>query len=212
MRLRAARELWPVDSLGDRWYSLSVRVTEGRSIADVLRALAQAGLGPHGRSRVFGLRGSASAYLVARHLGAPSRPSVVIAAGAREAESWVGALRFFLGESENAPPLERRVHWFPSWDVEPLSGVSPTEEIVAERLSTLYHLNQAKSALVVTTAEALLQRLPPVAALLELSQYWVEGEEAGLERVARGLAAAGYQRVPQVEDRGEFAVRGGIVD
>ncbi len=90
--------------------------------------------------------------------------------------------------------------------------MSPTEEIVAERLSALYHLNQAKAAIVVTTAEALLQRLPPRAALLELSQYWVEGEEAGLERVAQGLAAAGYQRVPQVEDRGEFAVRGGIVD
>ena len=77
MRLRAARELWPVDSLGDRWYSLSVRVTEGRSIADVLRALAQAGLGPRGRSRVFGLRGSAPAYLVARFLEAHGRPSVV---------------------------------------------------------------------------------------------------------------------------------------
>ena len=149
---------------------------------------------------------------MSRFLGAYPRPSVVIAAGAREAELWVGALRFFFGEDESSAALERRVHWFPAWDAEPLSGVSPTEEIVAERLSALYHLNQAKAAIVVTTAEALLQRLPPRAALLELSQYWVEGEEAGLERVAQGLAAAGYQRVPQVEDRGEFAVRGGIVD
>jgi transcription-repair coupling factor (superfamily II helicase) len=187
-------------------------VTEGRSIADVVRLLAEPGAEIDARRRIFGLRGSARAYLVARFLGASPRPSVVIAAGAREAEVWVGALRFFLGEDERSTALERRVHWFPAWDVEPLSGVSPTEEIVAERLSALYHLNQAKAAIVVTTAEALLQRLPPRAALLELSQYWVEGEEAGLERVAQGLAAAGYQRVPQVEDRGEFAVRGGIVD
>jgi transcription-repair coupling factor (superfamily II helicase) len=187
-------------------------VTEGRSIADVVRLLAESGAGTDARRRIFGLRGSAAAYLVARFLGVSPRPSVVVAAGAREAEAWVGALRFFLGEDESSAALERRVHWFPAWDVEPLSGVSPTEEIVAERLSSLYHLNQAKAAIMVTTADALMQRLPPRAALLELSQYWVEGEEAGLERVSQGLAAAGYQRVPQVEDRGEFAVRGGIVD
>jgi transcription-repair coupling factor (superfamily II helicase) len=187
-------------------------VVEGRSIADVLSSLAHAGAEARTRSRVFGLRGSAPAYLVARFLVAYPRPSVVIAAGAAEAEAWVRALRFFLGEDENASPLERRVHWFPSWDAEPLSAVSPTEEIVAERLSSLYHLNQAKAALVVTTAQALLQRLPPRAALLELSQYRVEGEDAGLERVVQGLASAGYIRVAQVEDRGEFAVRGGIVD
>jgi len=129
-----------------------------------------------------------------------------------EAESWLGALRFFLGEDERLGLLERRVLWFPPWDTEPLSGVSPTDEVVAERLSALHQLNQAKAPIVVTTAEALLQKLPPRRSLLGSSRYWVEGEAVGFERAVESLAQAGYHRVSQVEDRGEFAVRGGIVD
>ena len=187
-------------------------MVEGRSIADIVCALADTGVAPPRRTRLFGLRGGARAYLVARFLTARPSPSVVVAPSLRDAEGWVRALRFFLGDDEGASPLERRVHWMPPWDAEPLSSASPTEEIVAERLSTLYQLNQAKAPIAVTTAEALLQRVPPREMLLELSQYWVEGEEAGFEVVAERLARAGYQRMPQVEDRGEFAVRGGIID
>jgi transcription-repair coupling factor (superfamily II helicase) len=185
---------------------------EGRSIADAIRTLSEVSLGARARTRVFGLRGSAPGYFVARLLSEHTRPSVVVAPTLAQAEGWLRALRFFLGEEEGMQPLERRAHWLPPWDAEPLSTVSPTEEIVAERLSSLYQLNQAKAAIVVTTADALLQRLPPRRMLLDLSQYLVEGEEAGFERVAERLREAGYLRVPQVEDRGEFAVRGGIID
>jgi transcription-repair coupling factor (superfamily II helicase) len=185
---------------------------EGRTIADAIRSTSDIGLAPGARTRLFGLRGSAPAYFAARFLADHPRPSVVVAATLAQAEGWLRALRFFLGEEEATAPLERRVHWLPAWDTEPLSGVSPTDELVAERLSTLYQLNQAKAAIVVTTADALLQRVLPRRALLDLSLYLVEGEEAGLERIAQRLAEAGYLRVPQVEDRGEFAVRGGIID
>jgi transcription-repair coupling factor (superfamily II helicase) len=205
-----------IDSFASRWYKISfgetTAVTEGRTIAEAVTALSAAPRGFDKPLRLFGLRGGAAAYLIARFLRENPRPGVVVASGLREAEAWLRALRFFLGEEEAAAPLERRVHWMPAWDVEPFSGVSPTEEIVAERLSTLYHLNQGKAPIVVTTADALLQKLPPRAALVELSQYWVEGEEAGFERVAERLGRAGYLRVAQVEDRGEFAVRGGIID
>jgi transcription-repair coupling factor (superfamily II helicase) len=187
-------------------------MTEGRTIDDTIRGLADGWAAPGARSRVFGLRGGAAPYFVARFLSQRPRPSLVIVPSLGEAESWLGALRFFLGEDETQGLLERRVLWFPPWDTEPLSGVSPTEELVAERLSALYQLNQARAPIVVTTAEGLLQKLPPRGALLEYSRYWVEGEAAGFERAVEALAQAGYHRVPQVEDRGEFAVRGGIVD
>ncbi|MBI2962460.1 MAG: transcription-repair coupling factor [Deltaproteobacteria bacterium] len=187
-------------------------MTEGRTIADAIRGLADAARAAGARARVFGLRGGAPAYFVSRLLAEAPTPSLVIVASVAAAEEWLRGLRFFVGEDESVPPLERRVHWLPPWDTEPLSGVSPTEELVAERLSTLHQLNQAKAPIVVTTADALAQRVPPRRALLELSPYWVEGEEIGFERVAERLVRGGYHRVAQVEDRGEFAVRGGIVD
>ncbi len=187
-------------------------MTDGRSIADSIRALSDAKPAAQHASRAFGLRGGAAPYFVAEFLKAAPRPFVIVTATTAEAEAWLRGLRFFLAESETRAPLERRVHWFPGWDTEPLSGVSPTEELVAERLATLHHLNQAKAPVIVTTAEALLQRLPPRSWLLDASCYWVEGEPVGFDDAVRALAQAGHHRVPQVEDRGEFAVRGGIVD
>ncbi|MGH7899838.1 MAG: DEAD/DEAH box helicase, partial [Candidatus Binatia bacterium] len=187
-------------------------MVEGINLADTIERIRRSNLGAGERWRIFGLRGSARAYFVSRLQAEMPRPAVVVAPSLAAAEAWVRALRFFLGEDESRPPLERRVHWLPPWDAAPLGGVSPTDEVVAERLSTLYHLSQLEAPLVVTTGDALLQKLPPKPALLELADYWVEGEEIGFGRVAERLQQAGYQRVPQVEDRGEFAVRGGIVD
>jgi len=110
---------------------------EGRSVADAIRSLRDAGLGAASRMRIFGLRGSAPGFFVARFATTEPRPSVVVAPTLKQAEDWLRALRFFLGEEEATAPLERRVHWMPPWDAEPLATVSPTEEIVAERLSTL---------------------------------------------------------------------------
>ncbi len=185
---------------------------EGRTVDEAVQELGKELSPTKARWRVSGLRGGARPYFVARFLAASDRPAVIVTGSAAEAELYLQGLRFFLGEDPDAPPLERRVHSLPSWDAEPFSGVSPTEEVVAERLSALYQLCQAKAPILVTPAEALLQRLPPKRSLLELSGYWVEGEEAGLERVAEALHRAGYHRVPQVEDRGEFTVRGGIID
>ena len=185
---------------------------EPASISNMLQILEGDRRSPSRRLRLFGLRGGARAYYLARCLRETRRPAVIVAPSGREAESWLGDLQFFLGEDERCPPLERRVHWLPAWDVDPFSGVSPTGEVVAERLSSFYHLCQARAPVIVTSADSLLQKLPPRPALLELSRYCVEGEEAGLESLGDFLHRGGYQRVPQVEDRGEFSVRGGILD
>src|SRR5688500_8661322 len=75
--------------------------------------------------RVFGLRGGARPYLLARWARACRGAAVVVVPALAEAEEWVRSLRFFLGEDESVPPLERRVHWLPPWDAEPFAGVSP---------------------------------------------------------------------------------------
>ena len=106
---------------------------DARSVADIVSTIGTA----RERWRVFGLRAGARPFLVAR-LAAETRGAIVVVAStSADAEGWAADLRFFLGEGEERTPLERRVHVFPAWDTEPLSGVSPTGEIVGERLFTL---------------------------------------------------------------------------
>ncbi|MGH3056421.1 MAG: hypothetical protein ACRDL7_15715, partial [Gaiellaceae bacterium] len=103
-------------------------------------------------------------------------------------------------------------HYLPAWDVVPFEDLSPTSETVAARIEGLYHLLQTKDPIVITTAEALLQRVPPKERMAERLSYMVEGDAVDLDALATRLDDWGYRRVPLVEDRGDFSVRGGILD
>lgn len=159
-----------------------------------------------------GLQGGARAYFLWRYLQRHPGPSVVVAAHLKDAEGLVADLRFFLGEDESAPPLTRRVHLLPAWDVVAFEDISPTPEVVAARIEGVFHLHQTNNPIIVTTPAALLQRMPPRDAFAERMHYFVEGEDIDVEAVARDLDAWGYRRIGLVEDRGEFSVRGGIID
>mgnify|MGYP002623575176 CR=1 FL=1 len=162
--------------------------------------------------QVQGLQGGARAYFLWRSQQLHPRPGLVVAASQRDAEILAEDLRFFFGESETTAPLARRVHLFPAWDVVPFEDMSPTSDVVAARIEGLFHLHQTKHPIIVTTPDALLQRVPPRDEFAGRLHYFVEAEEIDLERVAGDLDAWGYRRMGLVEDRGEFSVRGGILD
>jgi transcription-repair coupling factor (superfamily II helicase) len=184
--------------------------SEGPSLADVIRrALATEAGRPF---RVEGLRGGGRAFFLAEAYRARPGPFLVLAASGAEAEAIAGDLALFLGESGTTPALERRVHLFPAWDVPAFEPVSPSAAVVADRLATLFYLQEGREPIVVTTAEALAQRLVPRAVLAGALRYLVQGDELATVELAAHLTAWGYQRVPLVEDRGEFSIRGGVVD
>src|SRR5262249_57683199 len=131
---------------------------------------------PTARVRVGGLRGSAPALCLARLLEQRLRPVVVTLSAAAEAEAFAADLRFFLGDGGSAGPLGRRVHYLPAWEVPPFEALSPTRETVAARAEGFYHLVQTPHPVVVTTAEAWLQRGLPRAAFAEAVSYVVTGE------------------------------------
>ena len=162
--------------------------------------------------RVQGLKGGARAYFIWRFLSQSPRTSLIVCPTAKDAEALVDDLRFFFDESENDPPLARRIHYLPAWDVAPFEDLSPTPEIVAARIEGLYHLQQTKNPIVVTTADSLLQRLPPRAAFAQRLRYFVQGDEVDVDTLATQLDDWGYRRVGLVEDRGDFSIRGGIID
>ena len=156
---------------------------------------------------VYGAPEGYDALLLARrraeHVGAVLHVTRDDARMARMAE----ALQCF------APEIE--VLEFPAWDCLPYDRVSPKPELVSERVATLARLLAPPSPrprIVLTTVNALVQRVPPRAALAGRSLALAAGGTVETEALLRFLEANGYGRAGTVMEPGEFAVRGGIID
>ena len=122
-------------------------------------------------------------------------PDDADARDAAEAAGW------FVGDDQVALLPSRGVRWG--------SGLEPPPHLVGERARALEVL--AAGGLVCASAAAVAEGLPPAAerpAPLRLRT----GDEPGIESLAEHLASAGYERVERVEERGQFAVRGGLID
>src|SRR6185312_7471678 len=146
------------------------------------------------------------APLLASVAGAGSLVLAVTATG-REAEDLAAALRSLLGEEAVAE--------FPSWETLPHERLSPRSDTVGRRLAVLRRLAHPEDGspvqVVVAPIRSVLQ--PQVAGLGDLEPVRVTaGQELELEEVTRRLADAAYLRTDLVEKRGDFAVRGGILD
>jgi transcription-repair coupling factor (superfamily II helicase) len=98
---------------------------------------------------------------------------------------------------------------FPAWETLPHERLSPNSDTIAKRIHTLLHLGSAK--VVVTTARALIQ--PIISSITTSPLLNLEiGKEFDFESLLRELTLRAYSRVDLVERRGDFAVRGGIID
>ncbi len=188
-------------------------VVSGRQSLDALASrIVREGIAAGSTRPVHSLRGSARAAFVAALHRAGPRPILVVTADLRRAEELVRDIGFFLGEASSGDALARRIHLLPGWDVPPLSSMSPSAESMALRIEGLYHLAQSANPIVVTPVEALLQRVMSRPALDDAVRYFVEGDTLELGSLTAGLADWGYRRRTLVEDRGEMAVRGGLLD
>ncbi|MEX2985814.1 transcription-repair coupling factor [Streptomyces sp. C36] len=139
------------------------------------------------------------------------RPVLAVTATGREAEDLAAALRSLL-------PADRVVE-YPSWETLPHERLSPRSDTVGRRLAVLRRLAHPSAddpaagpvSVVVAPVRSVLQ--PQVKGLGDLEPVSLRsGQGADLGEVTEALAAAAYARVELVEKRGEFAVRGGILD
>jgi transcription-repair coupling factor (superfamily II helicase) len=129
------------------------------------------------------------------------RGLVVLLAEDADARDAAEAAGWFVGEEQVALLPSRGVRWD--------SGLEPPPHLVGERARALEVL--AGGGLVCASAAAIAEGLPPVAerpAPLRVAQ----GDEPGIDALVEHLASAGYERVERVEERGDFAVRGGLID
>ena len=197
--------------LADADIARTVRAASSRSRTDrslvvapgarpaVLAAMA---LGEEGVQRVAG--GDVPA---AGSAEASGTPLLVVTATGREAEETALALRSYLPAEDVAV--------MPAWETLPHERLSPRADTVAQRLSVLRRLAHPEEGgairVLIVPVRALLA--PVIAGLGELEPVQLApGLTVGLEETARRLEAAAYTRVDMVESRGEYAVRGGILD
>jgi transcription-repair coupling factor (superfamily II helicase) len=140
------------------------------------------------------------------------RPILIVAPGAREAEHLYDDLSFFLGEDHALAPFRKRLHLFPSWEVLPFENLSPHPDNLAGRLEGLYKLVEESAPILIATPAALMQRVIAKDTLKRSYLYLVAGQDLARETLLEHLVQWGFQNVPLVEERGDFSVRGGIVD
>jgi len=113
-----------------------------------------------------------------------------------------------------APDVE--VVTLPAWDCLPYDRVSPNADVMARRIAALTQLTeppvQGKCRLVITTVNAMLQRVPKVESLRNAAMAIAVKTRLDRKAFDAFLAANGYTRAEQVMEPGEFAVRGGLID
>src|SRR5271166_3719588 len=163
--------------------------------------------GPTGHAAtVYGVPEGWDALLLIRRRAEFAGPMLHVARDDARMARLAEALAFF------APEIE--VLRFPAWDCLPYDRVSPNPILVAERITTLARLPERASQprIVLTTVNALVQRVPPRAAFRDASMVLAPGGDAPPDALARFLDANGYGRAGTVMEPGEYAIRGGIID
>lgn len=155
-----------------------------------------------------GLVVSDLARAIAARPHAPAVSLLVICRDTARMTALTRGLSFF------APEIERLE--FPGWDCLPYDRVSPHAAVLAQRMTTLSRLANVeardKPSVVLTTVNAILQRVPARSAVAGQSLSAAPGNVLPMERVASWLELNGYTRASTVREPGDYAQRGGILD
>ena len=157
------------------------------------------------RRTLSGVIGSAAtASVAALHEHSSNRLLVVVAPSPRRAIEIEVDLELFLGEGTS--------FLFPQREARPYESSEPHLEIGALRVEAVEALLGGRTRLLVTTLRALQERAPIPATLAGLRLTLRVGEETGFQTLIEDLVERGFERVPIVEEVGQFAVRGGLLD
>jgi transcription-repair coupling factor (superfamily II helicase) len=160
---------------------------------------------PPGAVPTLGLAGEIAIRLLALHEGIRSGGLLHVASSERRAARIVTALR------DLAPTLE--VALLPPWDCLPYDRASPSREVMGRRIAALAAFARRQSSpIVITTPPALLQRVPPQAIWDRARIALNIGDALSLEATASRLRRIGYVLDDRVDEAGEAAIRGQVID
>jgi transcription-repair coupling factor (superfamily II helicase) len=151
--------------------------------------------------------GSADALLLARLAArekAAGRITAIVTADATDAQRLIEELGFF------DPQL--RTCLFPDWETLPYDTFSPHQDLISERLATLWRISQGEADVVIVPATTALYRVAPPQFLAGYTFHFQVKQKLEEAKLKAQLTLAGYSHVTQVVSPGEYAVRGGLID
>ncbi|MFT3758240.1 transcription-repair coupling factor [Thauera sp.] len=158
---------------------------------------------PGARLELPAFAGSADALAVAA-LAARAGRLLVVTANPLDAQRLQDEIRWV------APDL--RLHLLPDWETLPYDNFSPHQDLISERLSSLYAIIRGEADVVLVPASTALYRMAPPSYLAAYTFFLKQGERLDVEALKTQMTLAGYAHVTQVVSPGEFSVRGGLVD
>ncbi|EIK53874.1 transcription-repair coupling factor [Stutzerimonas stutzeri TS44] len=157
-----------------------------------------------GKQHWGNLPGAALSLAIAEAASTAKRFTLLLTADSQSAERLQEELAFF------APGLS--VLHFPDWETLPYDLFSPHQDIISQRIATLYQLPELNHGVLVVPITTALHRLAPKRFLLGSSLVLDVGQKLDVEPMRLRLEAAGYRCVDTVYEHGEFAVRGALID
>ncbi|QDZ27568.1 transcription-repair coupling factor [Noviherbaspirillum sp. UKPF54] len=164
---------------------------------------------PGNRFALPAVHGSADAFALAQgaiELKAHKRMLAVVVANATDAQRLLDEIPWFGGSAD------LRCHLLPDWETLPYDAFSPHQDLVSERLATLYEVQNGQCDVLLVPATTALLRMAPPSFLAAHTFYFKQGETLDEARLKAQLTLAGYTHVSQVMSPGEYSVRGGLID
>ncbi len=154
------------------------------------------------------LQGSSAALCISQALSQYKGPIVLITADTPSAMKLEKEIAFFLSDNTKHTPITL----FPDWETLPYDSFSPHQDIVSQRLETLFRFTQQGEGIFIVPVNTLMQRLAPTDYLAKYLLMLNKGDTLDRDQFRRNLEQAGYLHVSQVMSHSEFSVRGSIID
>ncbi|MBF8693206.1 transcription-repair coupling factor [Pseudomonas fulva] len=150
------------------------------------------------------LPGAALSLAIAEAASSAGRFTLLLTADSQAADRLEQELKFFAPELPVLP--------FPDWETLPYDLFSPHQDIISQRIASLYRLPELSHGILVVPITTALHRLAPTRFLLGSSLVLDVGQTIDVEQMRSRLEASGYRCVDTVYEHGEFAVRGALID
>ena len=153
------------------------------------------------------LYGSAKSLAIANMAMQTNKPVVVITADTISAVNLTNELKVYINDRETIPLIT-----LPDWETLPYDLFSPYQDIISERLQTLFNLPAMNQGILVVPVTTVMHRLLPRDYLLANSLLLDVGQIIKLDEFRKKLNQQGYRFVDQVTEHGEVSVRGSLLD
>ena len=165
---------------------------------------------------ISGLSDVGKSHIIAGTINELKSPTCIITYNEMQAKKIIEDLQFFLGDN-------KEIIYFPKKEISPYDYVSQSKDLPYERIHALNKIYQEKVSVVVTTIEAIMQKMPEKKLIYQNVISFRVGKnyqtpnnkqysKGDLEELKQILVVLGYERNDLVEAEGQFSIRGGIVD